>query len=40
MAVISRHIKNIFSEGKLKREAVVEKNATTDSDGKSYKVEH
>ena len=30
-STISRHIKNIFSEGELVREAVVAKNATTAS---------
>jgi hypothetical protein len=38
-STISRHIKNIFSEGELVREAVVAKNATTASDGKNYQVE-
>ena len=39
-SVISRHIKNIFDEGELVREAVVAEFATTATDGKSYKVEH
>ena len=39
-SVISRHLKNIFSEGELAREAVVAKNATTASDGKTYQVDH
>ncbi len=38
-SVISRHIKNVFKEGELEREAVVAKNATTASDGKKYQVE-
>ena len=33
-STISRHTKNIFSEGELQREAVVAKFATTASDGK------
>jgi len=37
-SVISRHIKNIFSEGELKPEAVVANFATTAADGKSYQV--
>ena len=38
-SVISRHIKNIFKEGELDKKAVVAKNATTASDGKTYQVE-
>ena len=34
-STISRHIKNIFLEGELQREAVVAKFATTASDGKA-----
>ena len=30
-SVISRHIRNIFSEGELVRDSVVAKNATTES---------
>ena len=37
-STISRHIKNIFLEGELQREAVVAKFATTASDGKIYQV--
>jgi len=37
-SVISRHIKNIFKDQELKESSVVAKNATTASDGKSYKV--
>jgi hypothetical protein len=39
-SVISRHIKNIFDEGKLVREAVVANFATTATDGKTYQVDH
>ncbi|MBI2211217.1 MAG: virulence RhuM family protein [Deltaproteobacteria bacterium] len=39
-SVISRHIKNIFKEGELKKNAVVAKNATTAKDGKTYLVEY
>lgn len=38
-SVISRHIKNIFAEGELSREAVVAYFATTAADGKTYDVE-
>ncbi len=38
-SVISRHLKNIFSEGELERKAVVAKNATTAADGKTYQVD-
>lgn len=38
-STISRHIKNIFDEKELEREAVVAKNATTASDGKCYQVD-
>lgn len=37
-SVISRHIKNLFTEGELKQEAVVAFLATTAADGKKYKV--
>ena len=37
-STISRHIKNIFVEGELKREAVVANFATTAADGKQYDV--
>ena len=37
-SVISRHIKNIFSEGELEQDAVVAYFATTAEDGKTYKV--
>lgn len=39
-SVISRHLRNVFKEGELTREAVVAKNATTASDGKTYQVEY
>ena len=39
-SVISRHINNIFKSGELDREAVVAKNATTASDGKTYQVDY
>lgn len=39
-STISRHIKNIFNEGELKRDSVVAKIATTAADGKSYQVDY
>ncbi|KFI52438.1 hypothetical protein BBIA_0860 [Bifidobacterium biavatii DSM 23969] len=40
-STISRHIRNIFAEGELNRdEAVVAKNATTATDGKTYQVDY
>ncbi|MCD7761948.1 MAG: virulence RhuM family protein [Lachnospiraceae bacterium] len=39
-STISRHIKNIFSEGELFKPAVVAKFATTATDGKTYQVEY
>ena len=39
-SVVSKHIKNIFDEGELIREAVVAKFATTAADGKTYQVDH
>lgn len=39
-STISQHIKNIFSEGELVRDAVVAKFATTAADGKIYQVEY
>lgn len=39
-STISRHIKNIFSEGELSPEAVVAKFATTATDGKIYQVDY
>lgn len=39
-STISRHIKNVFSEGELSRDAVVANFATTAADGKTYQVEY
>ncbi|MBI1288447.1 MAG: hypothetical protein GC178_12820 [Flavobacteriales bacterium] len=39
-SVISRHLNNIFKDGELVRNEVVAKNATTASDGKTYRVEY
>lgn len=39
-STISRHIKNIFTEGELERDSVVANFATTASDGKTYQVEY
>ncbi len=39
-SVISRHISNVFKEGELDRDAVVAKNATTATDGKTYQVDY
>jgi len=39
-SVISRHLKNVFSEEELNETAVVAKFATTANDGKTYNVEH
>ncbi len=39
-SVISRHIKNVFDEGELSRDAVVAEFATTAADGKTYQVEY
>lgn len=39
-STISRHIRNIFVERELERDAVVAKIATTASDGKIYNVEY
>jgi hypothetical protein len=38
-SVISKHIKNVFTEGELEANSVVAKNATTAADGKTYQVE-
>ena len=37
---VSRHLKNIYDEGELAREAAVAKIATTAADGKTYQVEY
>jgi hypothetical protein len=39
-SVISRHIKNLFTEGELDRRSVVAEYATTATDGKTYQVEY
>lgn len=39
-STISRHIKNIFNEYELVRDAVVAKFATTAEDGKTYQVDY
>ena len=39
-SVVSRHLRNVFAEGELNREAVVAKFATTADDGKTYQVDH
>ncbi len=39
-SVIGKHIRNIFREGELKREAVWAKFAYTASDGKTYQVDY
>ena len=39
-STISRHIKNIFTEGELDRNSVVANFATTASDGKVYRVDY
>lgn len=39
-STISRHIKNIFSEGELSPDSVVAKFATTAADGKTYHVDY
>ena len=39
-SVISKHLRNVFNSGELERVAVVAKNATTATDGKTYQVEY
>lgn len=39
-STISRHIKNIFTEGELDRNSVVVNFATTAADGKTYRVDY
>ncbi|MDO9591300.1 MAG: virulence protein RhuM/Fic/DOC family protein [Microcella sp.] len=39
-STISRHLRNVFVEGELDREAVVADFATTAADGKTYTVAH
>ena len=38
-SVISRHLNKIFNNKELEKDAVVAKNVTTASDGKTYNVE-
>ena len=38
-STVSRHIKNIFTDGELERTSVVANNATTAADGKVYQVD-
>lgn len=39
-SAISRHLKNVFDEGELRRESVVADSATTALDGKTYQIEY
>jgi len=39
-STISRHLRNVFDDGELEREAVVADLATTAADGKTYQVAH
>lgn len=39
-SVITKHIRNVFAEGELAREAVCANFARTAADGKTYRVEH
>lgn len=39
-STISRHIKNVFTEGELSRDSVVANFATTAADGKTYQVDY
>ena len=39
-STISRHIKNVFEDGELNRNAVVANFATTAADGKTYRVDY
>lgn len=39
-STISRHIKNVFTEGELEAQSVVAKYATTAKDGKTYQVDY
>ena len=38
-STVSRHIKNIFTEGELDKNSVVVNFATTAADGKTYQVD-
>ena len=39
-STVSRHIKNVFSEGELEAQSVVAKYVATAKDGKTYQVDH
>lgn len=39
-STISRHIKNVFTEGELNRDSVVANFATTAADGKTYQIDY
>jgi hypothetical protein len=39
-SVITKHIRNVFAEGELERDAVCANFAHTAADGKTYQVEH
>lgn len=39
-SVITKHVRNVFAEGELEREAVCAKCAHTAADGKTYRVEY
>lgn len=39
-SVITKHIRNVFNEGKLERNSVSAKFAHTADDGKDYQVDH
>ena len=39
-STISRHIKNVFSDGELEKDSVVANFATTAADGKTYQVDY
>ena len=39
-STVSRHIRNIFNEGELKKDSVVANFATTANDGKNYNVDY
>ena len=39
-STISRHIRNVFADGELRRDSVVANFATTAADGKTYQVDY
>ena len=39
-SVITKHLRNVFTEGELERDSVCAKFAHTAHDGKTYQVEH